>query len=335
MSTEKGVTNRRSSRREEGTSSIRPDTDNENDNLPEQPQIQQHQHQEKHQFQEPTEIFQDDGKEQSSKVQAKESKTVVTNSTMLEGTKEATIIPTTITKVSSVKIGEDDIPRQVIAVSANKNPTAFFQLARKFLMTNEMCDLSALEGAIVSAIDAAHLLERAQLASIVRIHTSYVTVEPKRRKQVSQKQQQNQIDRTNHVPPVLEDVSSSRLSHDTQNSISVFTTTASAAAADTDTETNTVYVSTSSDRKKPPVISNDAASRKGISTNSSGVRELRRARILITIKRTDSYKRWLNENPLHHQAIITGEDVISDSTNITNVTGSTTPPGCSKWETKE
>lgn len=168
-----------------------------------------------------------------------------------------------------------------------------------------------------------------------RIHTSYVTVEPKRRKQVSQKQQQNQIDRTNHVPPVLEDVSSSRLSHDTQNSILVSTTTASAAAADTDTGTNTVYVSTSSDRKKPPMISNAAASRKGISTNSSGVRELRRARILITIKRTDSYKRWLNENPLHHQAIITGEDVISDSTTVTNVTGSTTPPGCSKWETKE
>ena len=61
-----------------------------------------------------------------------------------------------------------DGSRQIIAVSANKNPTAFFQLARKFLMTNEMCDLSALEGAIVSAVDAAHLLERSKLASIVR-----------------------------------------------------------------------------------------------------------------------------------------------------------------------
>ena len=61
-----------------------------------------------------------------------------------------------------------DGSRQIIAVSANKNPTAFFQLARKFLMTNEMCDLSALEGAIVSAVDAAHLVERSKLASIVR-----------------------------------------------------------------------------------------------------------------------------------------------------------------------
>lgn len=63
---------------------------------------------------------------------------------------------------------EEDPPRQVIAVSASKGPAAFFNLARKFLATDEMCDLSALEGAIVSAVDAAHLLERSQLATIVR-----------------------------------------------------------------------------------------------------------------------------------------------------------------------
>lgn len=59
-------------------------------------------------------------------------------------------------------------PRQVIAVSASKGPAAFFNLARKFLATDEVCDLSALEGAIVSAVDAAHLLERSKLATIVR-----------------------------------------------------------------------------------------------------------------------------------------------------------------------
>jgi hypothetical protein len=62
----------------------------------------------------------------------------------------------------------ESTPRQVIAVSASKGPAAFFNLARKFLVTDEMCDLSALEGAIVSAVDAAHLLERSQLATIVR-----------------------------------------------------------------------------------------------------------------------------------------------------------------------
>lgn len=59
-------------------------------------------------------------------------------------------------------------PRQVIAVSVSKGPSAFFNLARKFLVTDEECDLSALEGAIVSAVDAAHLLERSKIATIVR-----------------------------------------------------------------------------------------------------------------------------------------------------------------------
>lgn len=59
-------------------------------------------------------------------------------------------------------------PRQVIAVSAAKGPAAFFNLSRKFLVTDETCDLSALEGAIVTAVDAANLLERSQLAKIVR-----------------------------------------------------------------------------------------------------------------------------------------------------------------------
>ena len=59
-------------------------------------------------------------------------------------------------------------PRQVIAVSVSKGPSALFNLARKFLVTDDECDLSALEGAIVSAVDAAHLLERSKIATIVR-----------------------------------------------------------------------------------------------------------------------------------------------------------------------
>ena len=75
---------------------------------------------------------------------------------------------TTETEAESTSTDQGEPPRQVIAVSASKSPAAFFNLARKFLVTNEMCDLSALEGAIVSAVDAAHLLERSQLATIVR-----------------------------------------------------------------------------------------------------------------------------------------------------------------------
>jgi hypothetical protein len=76
---------------------------------------------------------------------------------------------TQLTRITPATSGDSsDRPRQVIAVSASKGPAAFFNLARKFLVTDEMCDLSALEGAIVSAVDAAHLLERSKLATIVR-----------------------------------------------------------------------------------------------------------------------------------------------------------------------
>lgn len=85
-----------------------------------------------------------------------------------EGTVTKEYEDTAVSPANINNVIPGDGSRQIIAVSANKNPTAFFQLARKFLMTNEMCDLSALEGAIVSAVDAAHLLERSKLASIVR-----------------------------------------------------------------------------------------------------------------------------------------------------------------------
>jgi hypothetical protein len=75
---------------------------------------------------------------------------------------------TTTTPASTPEDHRTHRPRQVIAVSANKGPTAFFNLARKFLVTDEICDLSALEGAIVSAADAAHLLVRSKLATIIR-----------------------------------------------------------------------------------------------------------------------------------------------------------------------
>jgi len=73
-----------------------------------------------------------------------------------------------VTATTASERQTEESTRQVIAVSASKGPAAFFNLARKFLATDEMCDLSALEGAIVSAVDAAHLLERSQLATIVR-----------------------------------------------------------------------------------------------------------------------------------------------------------------------
>lgn len=148
---------------------------------------------------------------------------------------------------------------QVIAVSASKGPAAFFNLARKFLATDEFCDLSALEGAIVSAVDAAHLLERSKLADIVRIQTSYVPVEPKRKSQETKP--------TNELP----------------------------------TETTTPYAiqhnehTTTMLSQKP-----QHQGRKG--------GPLRRSRIIITVQRTEDYRKWLLENP-HQAATGHGEDI--------------------------
>lgn len=60
-----------------------------------------------------------------------------------------------------------------------------------------------------------------------------------------------------------------------------------------------------------------SVSGRGRPTAAAG-RELRRARIVITVKRTESYKKWLEENPL--QAIIAGdggddeEEVVDEAT---------------------
>jgi hypothetical protein len=221
-------------------------------------------------------------------------------------------------------------PRQVIAVSASKGPAAFFNLARKFLVTDEMCDLSALEGAIVSAVDAAHLLERSQLATIVRyvvrrrcdcssqsrrsefmfrlqfcftclirVHTSYVTVEPKRRKLTSQLGEQED-----------EDGSSQGGTGSSQQGSSSTAAPATSRTAATQHQDD--------GRAAAP---SQTTRQGGTRSSGSGGRELRRARIVITVRRTESYRRWLEENPL--QAIIAGDVDEADSD---RARGKDTPP---------
>lgn len=179
-------------------------------------------------------------------------------------------------------------PRQTIAVSVSKGPSAFFNLARKFLVTDEACDLSALEGAIVSAVDTAHLLERSKIATIVRIQTSYVTVEPKKRR--------------DHGP-----------------SISV----SERASGSPQTGTGATSSTTGTASRQPQAVDSPqpAAARPGYSritqlgasTSSTSSEKhkssggaMRRARIVITVKRTDAYKQWLQDNPI--QDTHTGQD---------------------------
>lgn len=175
-------------------------------------------------------------------------------------------------------------PRQVIAVSVSKGPSAFFNLARKFLVTDEACDLSALEGAIVSAVDAAHLLERSKIATIVQIQTSYVTVEPKKRRE--------------HGPPtgVSEEASSSPKTGTGATSAS--TRTASRQLQVTHSPQPVATRPGHSRIKQPRASTLDSSSSASQGKPKSSGGAMRRARIVITVKRTDAYKKWLEDNPI-------------------------------------
>ena len=81
------------------------------------------------------------------------------------------------------------------------------------------------------------------------------------------------------------------------------TTASAAAAAATPSEsgTGTAEPAQSSDPSQGTASEQQPAeSRKGPT-----IRELRRARIVITVRRTEGYKQWLKENPL--QAVIAGD----------------------------
>lgn len=267
------------------------------------------------------------------------------------GTRNEEISAETRTNIKNIVIPGDG-SRQIIAVSANKNPTAFFQLARKFLMTNEMCDLSALEGAIVSAVDAAHLLERSKLASIVRIHTSYVNVEPKRRRQVSQQKGEVTSAVTSEGTSPSSTTNDGLTSSKAESSQSTSSVTGTTNFEEPSQTLSSGSISDSKIGSKVGSVQQGGVQSTAMSTarnsapslSGSGSRELRRARILVTVKRTENYKRWLEENPTQRQAIIAGtatmtaEDIVegvsssknNDSTDMSTSTEQTSTSSSSK-----
>jgi len=183
-----------------------------------------------------------------------------------------------------------DQPRQVIAVSVSKGPSAFFNLARKFLVTDEVCDLSALEGAIVSAVDAAHLLERSKIATIVRINTSYVAVEPKRRKE--------------HVPSSVGEEASGTAPATETGATSATTGSPPTQPQARDSAMPVAAAGPGTPRIDQPTVassnihhSSTASASQGKPKSSAGT--MRRARIVITVKRTEAYEKWLEDNPVH------------------------------------
>lgn len=162
------------------------------------------------------------------------------------------------------------------------------------------------------------------LCLVCRIHTSYVNVEPKRRKQAPLPHSDSDVILIQPSHPES-DIAGSVPASATLTGTGTDATIVTASTPDQGGDSKPEAATTRSG--KSPVSAEPAAAevfpapatrlegkaqpttvsttRQGGSRSSSGGRELRRARIVVTVRRTESYKRWLEENPL--QAIIASE----------------------------
>lgn len=186
-----------------------------------------------------------------------------------------------------------------------------------------------------------------------RIHTSYVTVEPKRRKTAPQPQSdsdailiqpaQSESETTTAHPSGAHPL----LSSGTTTAIETPTTAersgdfkpaakppgsrnlpASSAKPSGEIVPTTAFagpVAAPAPAPRFQTTTTVGATRQGgPRSSSSGGRELRRARIVVTVRRTESYKRWLEENPL--QAIIASDEVDEDAVMDAAIEEPTPPP---------
>ena len=166
------------------------------------------------------------------------------------------------------------------------------------------CFSAALHDAHITDVQSTFCLSR-------RIHTSYVNVEPKRRRQAPQQKDEMSSAITTESP------ASASTSEDNRNIMSATNTKKSSGLALSSIPTSSVVDSKKSTNARESQQGDEEPTTTSITRNSaqyssgSGSRELRRARILVTVKRTESYERWLEENPTQRQAIIAGTATVT------------------------
>ena len=142
-----------------------------------------------------------------------------------------------------------------------------------------------------------------------------MSVEPKRRRQVLQQKGEGSSAENVKLTSKSEETSftSNITAKDPSPSVS-------ASVADSKKSSN----ASESQQGGPKPSATSTTRSSSSSASGSGNRELRRARILVTVKRTESYKRWLEENPTQRQAIIAGtatvatEDVVGGGGSSSN-----------------
>lgn len=130
-----------------------------------------------------------------------------------------------------------------------------------------------------------------------RVHTSYVSVEPKRKKQ--------------HLASPEVSIPSEQLVVSAAPSYATAPSYAATVAGIPSSDPGSRFAG----QKSVSVEADRQGQEKG--GKASAGRELRRARIVITVQRTEGYKQWLDENPL--QAIIAGDgddDLVAPSPDL-------------------
>ena len=163
----------------------------------------------------------------------------------------------------------------------------------------------------------------------IRVQTSYVSVEPKRKKQIPQqhKQQEDEsslsVQPTSSSEPTGDDTNATRAGVGGEDETepetdSGKTTPEKIPSRSTQPEIGPSSTSTKSPTATsiPPTAKHTTTGQQRSGSRSSstggGGRELRRARIVITVRRTENYKRWLEENPIQAMVASEGEAATED-----------------------
>jgi hypothetical protein len=159
------------------------------------------------------------------------------------------------------------------------------------------------------------------------IHTSYVTVEPKRRKQTPQ-----QSSETASSPPYQPQ--HAPLSQQPPRPMMPYMYGPPFDAHQQQSATSAISYTSQFPPQQyhsgyhPPPPPRSPLPGRGASASAAPERQLRRARIVITVQRTENYKRWLADNPLH--ALGAGDDEddenVADDVVGQDLVGDSLPP---------
>mmetsp|Transcript_4620 Transcript_4620/g.10437 ORF Transcript_4620/g.10437 Transcript_4620/m.10437 type:complete len:147 (+) Transcript_4620:9232-9672(+) len=141
-------------------------------------------------------------------------------------------------------------------------------------------------------MSAPHIIETSLIHPFFSINTSYVTVEPKKRREY--RPSGSAAEEASGLPPTETGATSATTGTRTRKPQAIDSSLPVAAGPGP----------SRIDQPRASTIDSSTAASAGKPKSSAGT--LRRARIVITVKRTEAYKKWLKDNPI--QDVHAGQD---------------------------